>query len=167
MSNDPGKRFEEDIRDSVPADMWYYRFRDGTANFQGQKNENTRFQQTNICDCQLYYYGLFLLELKSHNGKSLPHSQFKDAKGKIKHLYELVAAQVFGIVAGVIINMREVEETYWLPANVVLNHILNSGIKSIPIAFMRENGYRLKAEKKKVRYRYDIKDLIANIRLER
>lgn len=162
-----GKKFEQDFKSSVPDDVWYYRFRDGTATFYGgiENNNGTRFQQSNICDCQLYYYGLFLLELKSHKGKSLSHGQFMTTKGEIKHLHELVLAQAFGINAGVIINMRDVEETYYLHADVVLDHILNSGRKSIPLDFMRENGYRLIAEKKITRYRYDIKDLIAYIRL--
>ena len=184
MANKEGKKFEEDFKNSVPDDVWKYRLRDSTASWGSddtpkdgaegiadngdEKKGKTRFQIENICDFELYYYGLFLVETKSHKDKSLPHKEFLyqsgKKKGEIKHLYELVAAQAFGIVSVVIINMRDVEETYALHADDVLDHILHSGIKSIPIAYMRECGYRLKAEKKRTRWRYDIKDLIANIR---
>jgi len=170
MANKEGKKFEEDFKKSVPPDMWCYRFPDSTAAWGGDDGGKTRFQAENICDFEIFFYGLFLIETKSHMGKSITHQVFKyqggKKKGQIKHLYELVAAMAFGINADVVINMRQIGETYSLPADVVLNHILNSGIKSIPIAFMRENGYRLKQELKRTRYRYDVKDLIENIRKE-
>jgi recombination protein U len=159
MQNE-GKKFEADIKSSVPDDVWYYRLRDGTASW-GDK-ETTRFQQSNICDCQLFYYGLFLLELKSHMGKSLPFTVFKD-----EHVEALAQALNFGIVAGVVINMREISETYFLYADTIHDFIQSGERKSIPVDFMRERGYRLKAVQKRVRWRYDIKDLIDNIRLDR
>jgi penicillin-binding protein-related factor A (putative recombinase) len=167
MQNE-GKKFEGDFRDSVPDDTWYYRLRDGTASWGNDDSSKTRFQAENICDFELFSVGtLCLLELKSHMGKSLPHNQFMNTKGKIKHLPELAKALNFGIVDGAVINMREVGETYFLYADKVLDHIYNSGRKSIPVEYMRTYGYRLKAEQKRVRWRYDVKDLIEHIRLDR
>ena len=166
MSN-PGKEFEKDLKASIPPSMWFYRFRDGTATFYGgmQQDNGVRFQQSNICDCQMFRFGVLVLaELKSHKGKSLPHSQFKDKKGNVKHLPEMVEATKHeGIVSGVLINMRDVGETFWMYADIVLDHIMNSGIKSIPLAFMREYGMRVRAEQKKVHWRYDIDALINQI----
>ena len=72
MAQNEGKRFEEDIKKSVPSEYFYYRFKDGTGNFNGTKNENVRFQAKNICDCEVMTDNyLFLLELKSHLGKSI------------------------------------------------------------------------------------------------
>jgi recombination protein U len=160
MAN-PGKEFEKDYKNSVPPEIWAYRLRDGTATFYGgmEQNNGVRFQQTNICDFILFWEGaLALQELKSHKGKSLPHDQFK-------HLEEMCeAAEHKGIFAGVVINMRDVGETYYLPADKVLHHILFSGRKSLPLDYMQEHGYRVLAEKKRVRWRYDIKDLMKEIR---
>jgi len=74
-----GKRFELEIKNSIPSSVYYYRFRDGTANFSGDKNQNVRFQATNMCDCLLYdSKHLYFLELKTHKGKSLPLSAIRE-----------------------------------------------------------------------------------------
>ncbi len=163
MQNE-GKKFEQDFKKSVPDDVWYYRLRDGTATFYGGMDQDNgiRFQQSNICDILLFYISLSLLELKTHKGKSIPHSVFKE-----KHFEELVKALNFGIVAGAVINMREVKQTYFLYADTIMEHINTSGRKSIPLDFMREKGYRIKSQKKRVRWRYDVKDMLENIRLDR
>ena len=165
MQNE-GKKFEKDFKDSVPDDVWYYRFRDGTATFYGgmEQDNGLRFQQSNICDCELFMkqHGLFLLELKSHMGKSLPYSVFKE-----EHLKELAKALNYGIATGAVINMREVGKTYFLSTDAIIEHMNTSGRKSIPLDYMRERGYRLKAEQKRVRWRYDVKDMIEQIRLDR
>ena len=75
VKKNPGKLFEEDFKKSVPKWCWLYRFKDGTANFKGEKNENVRFQAHNICDFEIMAQNsLFLLELKSHQGASIPFS---------------------------------------------------------------------------------------------
>jgi len=168
----PGKEFEKDIKQSVSSSIWYYRLRDGTATFYGgmQQDNGVRFQQTNICDIILFRLGtMALLELKSHKGKSLPHNQFKNSKGDIKHLDDLRdAAEYEGIEAGAIINMRDVGETYYLPADTILLHMTGyyGEAKSIPIAFMRDHGYRVWQEKKRTRYRYDIDGLMNYLKVD-
>ena len=162
-----GKKFEMDFKKSIPEDVWFYRFKDGTANFAGKQNDNVRFQASNICDCELYLDGLFLFELKSHLGKSLPHSQFMTGDNtKIKHMNEMTAAMAFGICAGVLINMRDVGETFFMYADHIIEHINSSGRKSISLDYMRDHGYRLKAEQKRVRWRYDVHDLLKHIRIK-
>jgi penicillin-binding protein-related factor A (putative recombinase) len=167
MTN-PGKEFEKDYKNSIPPEIWEYRLRDGTANWRDGDQSNTRFQQTNICNFILFWDGtLALQELKSHKGKSLPHKEFMNSKGDIKHLRELEdAAEHTGIYAGVLINMREVSETWYLPVDKVLHHIYFSGVKSIPLAYMRDHGYLVRAEKKRTRWRYDIKDLMKHLKYD-
>ena len=46
MKNE-GKKFEEDFKKSVPKNLFYYRFIDGTSAWDGG---NARFQAKNICD---------------------------------------------------------------------------------------------------------------------
>lgn len=154
-----GKKFEEDIKKSVPKNLFYYRLRDGTASWGGQ--ENTRFQQSNICDSVLYDSNekrLLLLELKSHKGKSIPFSCIRD-----NQLKELLKADVFkGIYPGIVFNFRDVEETYYLPISKVSEYILTDERKSFPLAWVMENGIKINQHKKKVRYKYDIEGFLDN-----
>ena len=168
MKNE-GKKFEEDFRDSVPSDIYYYRFRDGTANYAGTKNENTRFQHTNICDCILYdRVVLCFNEQKSYTGVSVTHKAFlssnaKTEEGKLKKIKQMVDAQMHGIHAGYLFNMRDIDETYFVYADKVYQHVTTADRKSIPLDYIREHGYKLKAKKKRVRWRYDIKDMLNSI----
>ena len=113
--------------------------RDGTASWGEQ--ENTRFQQSNICDSVLYDSNekrLLLLELKSHKGKSIPFSCIRD-----NQLKELLKADVFkGIYPGIVFNFRDVEETYYLPISKVSEYILTDERKSFPSSV--GNGKRYK-----------------------
>lgn len=59
-----GKVFEEEIKKSFPQDFYIERYKDDTAGFYGVSNP---------ADYRLYKYPYtFLLELKTHKGKSLP-----------------------------------------------------------------------------------------------
>ena len=152
-----GKIFEQSFKNSVPDDIFYYRLRDGTASWGEQ--ENTRFQQTNICDCILYKKpNMFMLELKSHKGKSIPFGNIKS-----NQLEGLCSAQEYGIKAGFIFNMRDVEETYYVSAIDVWNYMSATDRKSIPINYMREQGIQINQELKRVRYRYDIDKFVRSI----
>lgn len=68
-----GKIFEQDFRSSIDlsnTDLFYYRFKDGTAGWGGTQNSFVRFQSNNICDAMIFYKGnLFLIELKRHTRK--------------------------------------------------------------------------------------------------
>jgi len=143
-----GKRFEQDFKKSVPKNVYYYRFKDGTASWGNQ--ENTRFQATNLCDCLLYNSGqLYLLELKSYKSKSLPFSAIR--KNQIDGLLE---ASQFRINAGFVIKLNG--ETYYIDVESVDTFIKNSDRKSIPLKWLEENGIYIPREKLRVNYRYDI-----------
>ena len=59
-----GKIFEKDFKDSIPDNVFFYRFRDSSGAWQ--QSENTRFTPSNISDTMLFYQGkLYLLELKT------------------------------------------------------------------------------------------------------
>ena len=141
-------------------------FRDGTANWGGKQNENTRFQARNICDCMLnhHVYGLYFLELKSHLGKSFPFSAFGSEKRMNSQVAELTKAASYpGQKAGFIFNMRDVTETWYLNVKAVSNFIKAGTRKSIPLSFMREHGILVETKLKRVRYRYDVLELMAEI----
>ena len=152
---DEGKRFEEDIRASIPPEFFIERYKDDTAGFKGVANP---------ADFRIYKYPYtFLWELKTHKGKSIPLAKIRNSqlKGMRK------AYPHYGVYCGFLLNYRELEETYYITFMDLVDayYILNgeeeyepkpSGRKSIPVAWCRENGIRIQQTKKRVRYTYDL-----------
>ena len=102
---------------------------------------------------------LFLLELKSHKGRSLPFSCIK-----LKHLEDMVKANEFkGIHSYIVINFRDELETYAVYAHRILKFMQTTDRKSIPISFCQENGVLIPQHKKKVHFKYDVEVLIGGV----
>ena len=153
MANE-GKKFEEDFRKSIPAGCYIYKLKDAG----GWSNaSNTRFTISNMCDFIMYYKPtLYLLELKSTKGKSLPFSNIKD--NQIKEL--LVASNTEGVRAGLVINLRSINETYYLNIKDFKKYVETTERKSISLDYLRSKGILIEQELKKTRYRYNIKEFI-------
>lgn len=159
MAKNPGKRFEQDLISSVPDNIFKHRIKDMGGKY---------FRVKNICDFLLYKYPiLYLLELKTSKGKSIPFSNL--AEHQIEGLTK--AKELKGIVAGFVINMRDIEETYFIDARIIKEYIDKNikqyektggkkGRKSIPIKWLRKNGLLIPQEIKITRYTYDITPLI-------
>lgn len=143
-----GKSFEQDFKQSIPQDIFYLRLKDSGG---WSKSETTRFSSFNIADCLVYDgENLFVLELKSHQGRSLPLSCIR-----AKQLEGLIDAGNFlNIVSGIVVNFRDVEQTYFLDALDLKKFIDTSDRKSIPIDYFRECGWGIHQVKKKVHYTY-------------
>ena len=154
-----GKRFEENFKNSVPDNVFYYRFRDGTSSWD--KGSQTRFQQRNICDCQLFDGDyLYLLELKNTKGKSLSLNNIR--KNQIDDLTD--ADKYANIVAGLIVNFEDVEETYLMPIGVAYHWFYEqTDRKSIPIKAFRDGCIKIQSKKLKTNYRYDIEGFIKEV----
>jgi recombination protein U len=158
MQNE-GKKFEEDFKKSVPKEYWIYRFRDGTGNFGGTKNENVRFQASNICDFEVVTDKfVFLLELKSYKGASISFEAIRD--NQIKQMSEIEHSK---IKAYFILNFREKEKTYAIEAKKLKEFIESSDRKSIPIQWCIDNGIQIKSAKKKARYSYDLTEFFKEV----
>lgn len=153
-----GKRFENNFRLSVPSNVFYYRFKDGTSSWD--KGTITRFQHKNICDSMLFYQNkLFLIECKSTKGKSLPLSRVRE--NQVTELLE--ASKYEGIIAGLIIEFSDIKEYYFLEINQLLSYTFEfPHKKSIPVQYLRDNSYKISHELKKVNVRLDIKDFVEN-----
>lgn len=152
MAASEGKKFEEDIKKSIPDYCWYYRFKDGTAGFAGEKNRNVRFQAHNIADNQVMANKyLFILELKSHKGASIPFDCIRPTQ--LKEMSEIDHKLIKPYF---VLNYRDHEKTYAVQAKRLKEFIDTTDRKSIPIGWSRENGIEIIGEKKKVRYRYDL-----------
>ncbi len=147
-----GKKFEEDFKKSVPEDWFFYRFKDGTGSWGG--NSKVRFQSSNICDFMIFNGDLYLLELKSHKGKSLPLSCIRP-----NQLKEMFKASQKGVGAYIIVNFSDLKITYKLHIKWVKYFIDNFTRKSIPLYYFEALGDLINSEKKITRYRYDLKEV--------
>lgn len=152
VKKNPGKAFEEDFKKSVPEDCWIYRFKDGTANFHGQKNENVRFQAKNICDFQVMTKEyLFLIELKSHAKVSIGFDCIRE--NQIKQMSEIDHPK---IKAYFIFNFRDLEKTFAIEAKKVKEYMETAQRNSFPFIWCEENGVEIIGAKSRTRYKYDL-----------
>lgn len=154
-----GKRFETSFRESVGEELFFYRFRDGTSSWGG--GTATRFQQTNICDCELFDgERLYLLELKSVSGKSLPFSNIRSHQ-----LRELVEASKHkNIIAGFIIEFNKETKCFYISAKDVESYIKNSDRKSMPLSYLEDNGIEIEVKKLRVNVRLNIEKFIKEVK---
>lgn len=141
----PGKRFEEDFKKSIPKDVFFLRLIDSG----GWSNaSNTRFTPSNLCDCIVFKEGrLYLLELKSHKGKSIPVQA-------MKQLDRMAEIQIQGVQACMILNYREHNVTYLIAVQSVVECLKTR--KSVPISWCEEHGQLIPQTLKRTRYRYDL-----------
>ena len=165
-----GKVFEQELKDSLKVYIaerkyYYYRFNDGTASFGGT-SEDVRFQQSNICDCEVFNTEsrtLYFLELKTHKGASIPFSAILGANkvSGLKKLRKMANANTYnGIVAGYLINFREHEKAYFVNAEEVEIFILADERKSIPLEWCKQYGQDVPMRKLRTNYRLDVENLI-------
>jgi recombination protein U len=149
-----GKKFEEDFRRSTPPEVFVHRVKD--AGSQGQHLFGVR----NICDF-IYYRQpwLYLLEMKSHKGKSIPFGKVTPDQlaGLTEH------GERSGVVAGFLFNYRDLEETYFVPAGWVQQYVAAGLRQSFPVEWVREFGKRVDQQLVRTRYRYDVDKLLREV----
>ena len=154
-----GKQFEKDFKASVLDSQFYLRLNDGGG---WSDAENTRFTAKNLCDCVLHQpisSILYLLELKSHTGTSIPETALngdtkkrKDGKKtKVERLAEINQAGTF---PGFVCNFRDYSETYLIAAKLVKEEL---GVrKSLSLDTCRKLGTMIPQKKLRVHWRYDL-----------
>ncbi len=111
-----------------------------------------RFTPRNGYDLLLFGNNtLFTLELKTVKGQRFPLSNMSDLQET-----ELARAHAHeGVVAGLVVNYRELERTFFLPVTVIWDVRLN-GVKSINIEAAEKGGVEIPQRKLQIHYRYDI-----------
>ena len=143
-----GKTFERLWRGSIPSSIWSYRLKDDTSGFLGVCNP---------CDFILFYKGrIYLQELKTHKGKSLPFSAI--TKGQWEGLY--AASKYKGIKAGIVINFREYNKTFYVDIIELIRFRSKTNKKSINMDDLMEIGVVVISKKKRVQYTYCIEELL-------
>lgn len=153
-----GKKFEENFKQSVPSEIFFYRFRDSGSSYYGG-NANLRFSASNIADCMLNdpFTGLHLIELKHHKGKSIPLSCIIGNKTKERQINDLYKAnQYCNTYSSLIVFFSDVERCFQLSINDFIEFAKNETRKSIPIEYFEENGIEIKVHKLKTNYRFDL-----------
>lgn len=148
----PGKKFEQDVLNSVPKDVYKLRIKDSTMRFKGDNN---------VCDMFLFKEDtLYMLELKSTKASAIPYTSI--AENQFEGL--LIASEFLGIKAGFLFNFREHKETYYVGIKDAIEFKNTSDRMSYPIKFAREKGIKINQTLKRTRYRYDIEKMINDIR---
>ena len=161
MAINAGKKFENDFKNSVNTDeIFLHRFKDGTT---GTVNgQMIRFKNKNLCDFLLFKDGLLVLaELKSFLGKSMPFANIKNTVDEQQtFLYNLrLEAKKNNVKAYLILNFRDLSETYAIDIYNFDEFYKMTNKKSISIDEARQLGKQLSQQKKRTRYRYEISDL--------
>lgn len=163
ISQNEGKKFESDLKLSVPNTCWLYRLRDNASSFAN--GTNTRFTSSNICDFILFddmSKTLFLLECKSTKRTSVSLSMIRD--NQIKGLKE---AGKHKLVSGFLINFRnEKNDTYFISIDNFSVMIDNVGKKSFNIKDLENFGaFKIESTKKRTRYTYNIQKMINELHI--
>lgn len=168
MAKNPGKKFEEDFVKSIPDRCDVTRLKDAGG---WAKSEELRFTIKNPCDFVVFsghrleheFTDMYKFELKSLNGKSLPYANIKPKTEKLTaretsliFISKLVESEAKGVRAGLVVNFRDTNETFWVTALDVERFVDNADRASIPIDWFREHGHLIKQELIRVRYRYDL-----------
>ena len=161
MAMNAGKKFENDFKNSIDTnEIFLHRFKDGTT---GTVNgQMIRFKNKNLCDFLLFKDGqLVLVELKSFLGKSMSFSNIKSTVDEQQtFLYNLrLEAKKKNVKAYMILNFRDLSETYAIDIHNFDEFYKITNKKSINIDEVRQLGKQLFQQKKRTNYRYEISDL--------
>lgn len=156
-----GKAFEADWKNSTPNNCFYKRIADAAQSFGA--DSSLRFSNKNPYDVEIYKFPyLYALELKSTTCKSLSFERIgeKSSSPMIKgHQLKglLDASHHTGVIAGLIINFRSSNETFFIHISEFLRFAESTTKKSInqtDILLMAH--IKIEQTLKRTRYCYDI-----------
>ena len=156
-----GKIFEQNFKASIPPGVFYYRLRDSTASFYGGGDgSNIRFQTPNMADCIIFgNRTLFICELKSHQGKSIPFSCVRE--NQIEQLTK--AAKFPFIIPALVIFFPDVEKCWAVHIDDWNNLVDASKKKSANIAEIAQAGFEVGVTKLKVNFKYDVQTMMKDL----
>ena len=168
-----GKRFEEDLKKSVPDYALLYRLPDPAQSFSGGKN--TRFSRHNPFDFIIFSpttRTLYALEAKTVRGKSISFERSKDDHAEI-HSYQIDGLNEWnvydGTICGFVIEFRVLEKTVFIKIEDFNRLLEIIDKKSFNYNDLMKNDipfYIIGQEKKRTRYTYDIDGFLNSIHFE-
>lgn len=157
-----GKVFERQFRKCCLKDseLFYYRLKDSPSGWSNGVNSGVRFTNDNICDAFVFKSPvLFLLELKSHTGASLPFSCIR--QNQIDGLMD--ASKHKNVFAGVICSFDQKQRCFFLGIQKVKELQDSQTRKSIPIKYFEENGIEIDVQKLRTNLVYDVSKFVKEI----
>ncbi|MGN1301525.1 MAG: Holliday junction resolvase RecU [Clostridia bacterium] len=153
-----GQKFEENFRKSIDKsdpELFFYRFKDGTAGWK--PTEETRFQAHNISDCMIFYrHKLFILELKSHKGKSLPFNCIRESQ--YREMFDVSFKK--SVYPMLIVFFSDINECYAIDIRHIIALKSNSERKSIPLSYFQEKGFKIETRQLRSNFRFDVKGFL-------
>lgn len=157
MAMNNGKIFETQFKKSIPTTCFYYRFKDSPANYS-HDNSSIRFTTSNIAD-NLVFNGshLFINELKSHKGKSLPLNCIR--RSQINGMLDACIYQ--GITCYLFIYFSDIQECYALNFIDFYDFVTkySDGRKSIPLDFFRFHAKNIPIKFKRTLPYFDLNSI--------
>ena len=167
----PGKDFEQQWKDSVPEDVLIQRIPDPAQSFQ--KNA-MRFSPHNPYDFFMYSSPtLFCLELKSI--KSSSFTFYREDFGGDEDKYNIKGHQIDGlalagkypgVVAGLVLNFRKVNRTYFIEIGKFQKLIAETQKKSINETDIAQNGAILVDQTlKRTKFKFDVRKFIEDVNI--
>lgn len=158
-----GKIFERQWRKSANKcdGLFYYRFNDSPSAWSNDSgNSVVRFTNYNICDIMMFKSpSLFLLELKSHTGSSLPHNCIR--QNQIEGL--LKASKFKNVNAGIVVLFADKNKCFYLPIQKLQEQIDTSNRKSVPISYFEENGIEIEIKSLRVNKNYNVDRFVTDL----
>ena len=168
MAKSVGKIFEQNFKNSIPDNIFYYRPPDAAQSFGN--NQNLRFSAKSPCDCFMFDGDfLYAFELKSVGTKSISYEISKDDNGII-HKHQIDNLKKFStyknIISGFIFDFRLSEKTYFCPITQFIYMTANLNKKSFHEKDLFEwcNPIDIEKKKLKVNYKYNIIKFLEDIK---
>lgn len=177
MAVNPGKKFEEDFKNSISEeDFLVHRLKDSAQAYNN--SSKTSFTWNNPCDFLVYSptsKNLFALELKTTKYKSFtydnPYSEEKESKMVKRHQIKSLKkwSKYDGVYPAFVFNFRSEkgDRTYVQHINDFMKMLCNiNGKKSFnELDIIANNGIRIVGEKKRTRYRWDFESFFDSFNL--
>lgn len=162
MKVNTGKIFELNVKNSIPQDVMYYRIKDPSSSF-GQDSSKTRFSLKNEFDVFLYKKPILIaMELKSNKGTSISFATEKGKQADIKFTQIEALSNIidYEVRAGLLLNFRKTNMTYWLDIENFNKFKDETEKKSINEKdIITYGGIVIPSKKLKTNYRYDLSNL--------
>lgn len=175
MTKNVGKRFEEDIKSSVPDYCLLIRLPDPPHSFT--KRSDTKFSVKNPCDYLLFDGSsrtLMPIELKTTKYKSISFEDINgdDQESRMVHKHQILGllemSKYNGVAAGFLFNFRDekndMERTYFQDINSFMSMINNIDKHSFnELDLLMNNAKRINGQKKRTRYRWELDSFLKDM----
>lgn len=143
-----GNKFQEDFEESIPENLYYTRYKDSPTQYKKVHNEGDYLVNAGKFIC--------IVENKTTKGKSLPLGNIG-----MEQVWKMLCATCkLNTFGGFLINFRDLDETYFVFVTDFLYWYLNRTSQSIPIEWVKNNGYRVSQKIRIKRFRYGVLGLL-------